>query len=1195
MWDTKHPLALRSRQLRRVLHRVVPQSVASRVYVICVLFALFCSGIIVWPLVQLLAERQARVCTQQITAHTELTAQRIDAYLAALMARPADVVSAHKIWNMPARKMRALLKGVLRLDRACEELALVTGTGTIVQVTRLDAQPAARVLHADKMVVHALNEGAPQLSRIMVCSNTQMCFLEMAWPLHTSTRAPVGVLWVRFNLHYVRNLLSIGALGARGYLYLSDEHTIMLARATHPEDATHTRPAYGQTPQMLWELPVRHGVSNEEIVAVTRTLPSTGWSVTLALPTEDVLQPQYTMLAGFGLIVIAIIVAGAALSLVIARWLTVPVRALSAAAHAIGAGHFDTVAPAFGHNEFGIIADAFNAMTVGIRERAAALVRTQAYLAAAIEASPIGILIASAPDARLTTVNRAAAHVLGVPPVQLDNLCIAANAALPWSWPELPVSPLAHVIADGATMHNHDAILQRADGSRRTVSVNGAPIRDQHGTIFAGMLIIMDVTERAEAQQNLEQRDRLLKSTALGLSILLQTADIKAAVPRFLQVFGQACGVDRVYVFENSTDPASGALLMSQHDEWCHAGVTAELSNAELQQLPYRPAFLRWETALGAGQVITGHVREFPAEERAVLAPQAIQSILVVPIRPEGRFWGFIGFDAVRGERVWSPSEVAILRIAADCLGAAMQRSQAADELVIIKERMATVLRSMPLPLFAKDAAGRYILCNAAFVDFFGMREADVLGKTVAECWPGEDAAVFYQKDLDVMANDSLQVYEHQLRNAQGDMRHVIYTKACFHDAHGAVAGVVGTIMDITDRARAEMERLGLERQMQHAQKLESLGILAGGIAHDFNNMLMAMLGNLDLAQMTLTPTSPAWPSLEEALNAARRAADLTRQLLAYSGKGHFEVTVVDVRALAGEMARLIDVSITKRAVVRYDFADDVPCIRADATQIRQVIMNFVTNASEALGETTGTIVLSVRARHCNAAMLLDALPPGEHAEGTYVELAVSDTGCGMDATTIQRVFDPFFTTKLTGRGLGMAAVLGIVRGHHGALYIASTPGRGTTVRVLFPAVDAPDDARATAAPVATTPWIACGTVLIADDETNVRTVMARMIQTLGFDVLTAADGDQALALYRTHQAAVVAVILDYAMPCRDGCETLAAVRAINPAAIVIISSGYIEEDVTRHFQDITPNAYIQKPFTVARLRTALRTALQAK
>jgi PAS domain S-box-containing protein len=1186
------PAEPRRTGLWHMARQLVPTSVASRVYIICVLFVLFCISIVVWPLVHVVAERQARMCAQQLMAHTDLVAQRIDAYLAALLTRPADVLAVHAVPSRPTSNVWVLLDAMLRLDSACESVALVAPTGTVLHVKRHGFPYPMPMLHTDKLIVYAIQEGAQQVSRIVICSNTHDSFVEVAWPATLGQRADAA-LWLRFNLRYVRNMLATSAVGARGHLFISDERSLLLATATHAHDVSHTRSAADNTPRTLWGLPLLHGTDGEEVVAVTRPLPSTGWTVTLALPTSDVLQPQYRMMAGFGLIVLAILLAGAALSLIIAHWLTEPVRTLSAAAQAIGNGQFDTVVPTLGRNEFGMIADALNAMVVGIRERTEAIWRAQAYLTGAIDSSPLGIVIAEAPDVRVTTVNRAAAHILGVLPEQPGTSHTMTAPTMPWSWPHLPTRPLVQVITQGITIQQNEVLVRRADGGQRVLHINAAPIRDQQGVTVAGVLIIADVTEHVAQQRAVEARDRLLASTAQGLSTLLQATDTHAAVPGFLEALGLACDADRAYLFENHTDPVSGALLMSQRYEWCRAGVTPQIDNPQMQNLPYAPDLSRLAAALQAGQAFTGTVRDFPACERAIFEAQDIQSMLVVPVMQKDFLWGFVGFDAVRNERQWTTSEVAALRIAGDCLGAAIHRSETTNELAVLKERLATLLRSIPLPVFAKDAAGRYIFCNAAFTEFFGVDEAAVIGKTVQECWSNEDAAVFHQKDMEIMAQDALQVYEHQMRNAQGDMRHVIYTKACFHDARGAVAGIVGTMMDITDRSRAEMERLALERQMQHAQKLESLGVLAGGIAHDFNNMLMAMLGNLDLAQLTLTSAAPAWPYIEEAQHAARRAADLTRQMLAYSGKGHFEIALVDVRTLIEETMQLIGVSISKRATVQYNFDTALPPVRADATQVRQVIMNLITNASEALGDAGGAITVGVRALFCAAADLRDALPPGDHAEGMYIEVAVDDTGCGMDAATCQRVFDPFFTTKMTGRGLGMAAVLGIVRGHRGALHISSSPGRGTCVRVLFPAAAADGPPPPAAHAPAAQPWQATGVVLVVDDETNVRTVTARMVKTLGFDVLTAENGDQALAVYAAQHAGITAVILDYTMPGRDGYATLLAMRAINPTAVVIISSGFTQEDVARNFLDVAPDAYIQKPFTVARLREALRAAMQ--
>ena len=238
---------------------------------------------------------------------------------------------------------------------------------------------------------------------------------------------------------------------------------------------------------------------------------------------------------------------------------------------------------------------------------------------------------------------------------------------------------------------------------------------------------------------------------------------------------------------------------------------------------------------------------------------------------------------------------------------------------------------------------------------------------------------------------------------------------------------------------------------MQHAQKLESLGVLAGGIAHDFNNLLMAILGNADLALLWLPPDSPAESKLREIEAAARRAADLCRQMLAYSGKAQFATQPVNLSTVADEMAGLFKVSISENAALRCDLPAHLPSIEADAAQLRQVIMNLITNASEALNEGSGTISISTGQITCHRAYLADLDAGANLAEGDYVFLEVSDTGCGMDADTRARMFEPFFTTKFPGRGLGLAAVLGIVRAHHGAVKVRSEPERGASVTILFP------------------------------------------------------------------------------------------------------------------------------------------------
>ncbi|MBD3348253.1 MAG: PAS domain S-box protein [Candidatus Eisenbacteria bacterium] len=388
------------------------------------------------------------------------------------------------------------------------------------------------------------------------------------------------------------------------------------------------------------------------------------------------------------------------------------------------------------------------------------------------------------------------------------------------------------------------------------------------------------------------------------------------------------------------------------------------------------------------------------------------------------------------------------------------------------------------------------------------------------------------------------------------------------------------------ERVRAKEQRELLEAQIQHSQKLESLGVLAGGIAHDFNNLLTGIMGNADLALLDTGPESPAHGCLIEIRSTAQRAADLSRQMLAYSGKGSFVIEPISVNEVVREMASLLDVSISKRATIEYELEADLPVIIGDATQIRQVIMNLITNASDAIGEADGTITVGSGVRSCDEAYLSECYLVQDVEPGEFAYISVSDTGCGMDAETMQRIFDPFFTTKFTGRGLGLASTLGIVRGHGGAVRVTSEPGRGTSFEVLLPvAVDAvPADAERGQAE-------ACrqlegdATVLVVDDEDTVREVAARMLQQAGMKVMTAADGVEALEVFRRCPDRIGCVLLDLTMPRMSGEETLRELRNLRDDVRVVLSSGYSEQEVVQQIDDEKHVAgFVQKPYLLDNL-----------
>lgn len=433
------------------------------------------------------------------------------------------------------------------------------------------------------------------------------------------------------------------------------------------------------------------------------------------------------------------------------------------------------------------------------------------------------------------------------------------------------------------------------------------------------------------------------------------------------------------------------------------------------------------------------------------------------------------------------------------------------------------------------------------------------------------------------------QIYEARLMRRDGTVMEVELSASIIQ--YRGKAADVCILRDITDRRRMEEERRKFEVQMREVQKLESLGILAGGIAHDFNNLLTAILGNADLAQLSLSPVSPARRYIEEIMRVSHRAADLCGQMLAYSGKGRFVVSRYDISEIVREMGQMLDVTISKKAMMRYALTEGLPAVEADATQMRQVIMNLITNASEALGDKKGVITVATGVMECDEAYLSESYLDDHLPGGAYVYLEVSDTGCGMDNEARRRIFDPFFTTKFTGRGLGLAAVLGIVRGHKGAIKVYSEMDKGTTFRVLLPAMEwEPGDRVRTLDETA--PLKGAGTVLLVDDEPFVRNVASAMLIQLGFQVLTAGNGREGVEVFRTHGAEITCVILDLMMPEMGGEETFRELRKLRGDIPVILSSGYNEQDVTQRFVGRGLSGFIQKPYTVASLRSVLKQVL---
>ncbi|MEP6669984.1 MAG: PAS domain-containing protein [Chthoniobacter sp.] len=480
----------------------------------------------------------------------------------------------------------------------------------------------------------------------------------------------------------------------------------------------------------------------------------------------------------------------------------------------------------------------------------------------------------------------------------------------------------------------------------------------------------------------------------------------------------------------------------------------------------------------------------------------------------------------------------------------------------------------------------------------FGWKADEIVGKHFGD-WP-----FVYPEDAQLMGEivrrlidgtDYRNTSQNRNLTKLGRILHCSWQNSVLHDETGRTVSILSLVQDVTDRIVAEQqskkaasERQLLERKLQESQKLESLGVLAGGIAHDFNNLLTGVLGNASLARMDLPADSPVQPYLQQIEAAAARAADLCKQMLAYSGKGRFVVNRLDLNALIEDTTRLLQVSISKRAVMKFHLAAGLPVVLGDATQLRQVVMNLVINASEAVGEKSGFIAITTGLTRADRAYLSGAFFARDLPEGDYVSLEISDNGGGMSPEVLERIFDPFFTTKFTGRGLGLAAVLGIVRGHNGALKVFSEEGWGTTFKILLPCAEGVAEEVAATAPGLAN-WRGSGRVLVVDDEETVRVTTARMLEAIGFTTRLADNGRTGVEEFTADPDGFTLVLLDLTMPHMDGDEAFRLIRELRPSARVLLMSGFNEQEAIARFTGQGLAGFVQKPFTFPALRERLQ------
>jgi len=539
-------------------------------------------------------------------------------------------------------------------------------------------------------------------------------------------------------------------------------------------------------------------------------------------------------------------------------------------------------------------------------------------------------------------------------------------------------------------------------------------------------------------------------------------------------------------------------------------------------------------------------------------------------------------------------------------------------------------LRDAPIACHELDIAGNVIWVNSEWCRLVGLDAGQVLGHPIWEFVAPEERERSRAAVTQKLSTESpLAVFERPYSRPDGSTLALEIHERYRRGPNGEILGIRSFLLDITARKRAEnalrsvqeelelrirertqelellidflrremderrlaeSEHRKLEAQVQYSQRLESMGVLAGGVAHKFNNLLTSIMGYTSMAAMELPRKSRVQEHLDQVLDAAKSAAELTQQMLAYSGRGQFVLESLDISRIVEGTARLLESMLSKKAHLVLELAATSPPIEADAAQIRQVLINLATNASDALADRAGEIAIRTGVMWAEAGEL-----PSLHAgratpAGLYAYLEVADTGCGIDPETLAKIFDPFFTTKFTGRGLGLPAVLGIVRAHRGSIRVASTPGQGTVVRAFFPTMEEaePEPPAATAPESAL--WTMTGTVLVVDDEEPILLLAKAVLEEVGLTVLTARDGNQAVEVFRDHGDRIHAVLLDVTMPGMDGTEVFRHFHQARPDIRVILCSGYNEHEVSSRLGDDRPAAFLRKPYEPRELLALLST-----
>lgn len=802
-------------------------------------------------------------------------------------------------------------------------------------------------------------------------------------------------------------------------------------------------------------------------------------------------------------------------------------------------------------------------------------------------------------NGKVLSINPAAAHLLGYEPKEM------VGHDLREFMPPEQHAALEQYLARISEQESDSGILQlnvRA-GDTRTLQYRNVR-HDEYGGNPYILAHAADVTDRLRVEQVLRDQNTYLTAlheTTLGL---MSRLDLEDLLEQIITRAAALVGTENGYVFLLSPHQRDGNISANGGPEMImRVGIGAY--NGFKGTKANRGVGLAgtvWQTG---EPLVVDDYRNWSGR-LALSSRDILRAVAGVPLKSGSHTVGVIGLAYLEEGRQFGKSEMQALTRFAELAAIALdnarlyeavqtelsERKRAEDQVRQAESFLNTVVDNLPYMIFVKDALDlRFVRLNKGGESLLGMTTTALLGKNDYDLFPAEEAVFFEKKDRETLSSKKLVDIPEEPIDTPTGRRYLHTKKIPVVDGDGQPKYLLGISEDITERKLDEERQRAFERKMQETQKLESLGVLAGGIAHDFNNLLVSILGNVGLVLVDLEPDSPVREPVEQIKVAAQRAADLTRQMLAYSGKGRFVMQRINLNSIITEITQLLQVSISKNAALRFNLMQNLAPIEGDVTQVRQVLMNLIVNASDAIGERQGTISLTTGRFNADHEYLSGSFMAPDLPEGPYAFVEVSDDGLGMDKDTQAKIFDPFFTTKFTGRGLGLAAVLGIVRGHGGAIKVYSEPGHGSVFRVLFPIKDVPHEADRLNAE--SLKQKGQGTVLVIDDEEVVRNVTKRMLARIGYTPMLAEDGPSGIETYSKHQDEIVCVLLDMTMPRMSGEETLGHLKEINPGVRVLLMSGYSEQEANNRFDGKGVGGFMQKPYTPQDLQEKLRQVLE--